>query len=433
MRSKLCTATLAVILPCHSVLAQTYQTMTMPTGSTMPAVSQHPVSDPRDTPEDIAKDSARDLADDHFYNKPGATRAQFDADWQQCRLIARGSQTPAGTVSTVYNPAVISPLAAGVAGGLGGAIGAAIAEGQQRRANRRNCLLIRGWRLVQPPQAQSTQLAAMPPERRDAYFNTIVGAANVDGKITQRTRFSMEPDANLKTDASVTTPGSLFMGKKVDPAAPFELKPNEAAIVLAFRRPDPGSAGHGAMLEFSRYDIDKRERQFQPRDWKQIGDNTTYIIDAKSRDKMTSLEVQVIRVTPGDYVISTASLTNIVISDNCFGAPTFHINAGEVLYLGDFVPYVAAVRSDGSKVSGLAFTPHIDDSRATLSVKQTRIADAMRPASWHNRATYSCSAISMDRWDLPGIPDLADPPVSTATRPTAPAAASAGKQLTTTN
>ena len=46
-----------------------------------------PTSD--DTPEEIAKDAARDLKDNRFYNKPGATRAQYDADWQECRLIAR--------------------------------------------------------------------------------------------------------------------------------------------------------------------------------------------------------------------------------------------------------------------------------------------------------------------------------------------------------
>ena len=45
-----------------------------------------PTSD--DTPEEIAKDAARDLKDNRFYNKPGATRAQYDVDWQECRSLA---------------------------------------------------------------------------------------------------------------------------------------------------------------------------------------------------------------------------------------------------------------------------------------------------------------------------------------------------------
>src|SRR6478672_8100678 len=81
-----------------------------------PAAAQPKVQN-NDSPEEIAKDAARDLKDNRFYNKPGATRAQYDADWQECRLIARGSQLPRGTASyynpMMYNPS-ISPLAAGV-------------------------------------------------------------------------------------------------------------------------------------------------------------------------------------------------------------------------------------------------------------------------------------------------------------------------------
>ena len=135
-----------------------------------------------DSPEEIAKDSARDLKDSRFYNKPGATRAQYDADWQECRLIARGSRTPSGGYTYVYNPAVISPIAAGVGAGLGAAIAQAIIEGQQRRANRRSCLLIRGWNLVEVDDAEQARVAAMPDAEREAYFNTILGAAELKGK-----------------------------------------------------------------------------------------------------------------------------------------------------------------------------------------------------------------------------------------------------------
>ena len=76
---------------------------------------------------------------------------------------------------------MISPLAAGVGGALGGLIAGAIAQGQQRRANRRNCLLIRGWRLVEVPAAEATRVRAMTDEQRSAYFNTIVGAEHVEG------------------------------------------------------------------------------------------------------------------------------------------------------------------------------------------------------------------------------------------------------------
>ena len=136
----------------------------------------------QDSAEEIAKDAQRDLKDSRFYNRPGATRAEYDADWQECRLIARGSKTPTGTVVVPYNPAVISPVAAGVAGGIGALIGAKIAEGVQRRANRRTCLLIKGWRLVEVDGTEQVKVAAMSDADRSSYFNKIVGAADVGGK-----------------------------------------------------------------------------------------------------------------------------------------------------------------------------------------------------------------------------------------------------------
>lgn len=136
-----------------------------------------------DTPEAIAADSARDLKDNRYYNKPGATRADYDADWQKCRLIARGSITPGGAPTViVYNPAVISPAAAGAGGLLGSLIGGAIQQGEQRRANRRSCLLIKGWRLVEVDPAQATRFAALPDTEREAAFNQALSDPEPKGR-----------------------------------------------------------------------------------------------------------------------------------------------------------------------------------------------------------------------------------------------------------
>jgi hypothetical protein len=151
----------------------------------MQAIAQT-VPQVEDTPEEIAKDASRDLKDNRFYNKPGASRADYDKDWQECRLIARGSRTPAGSITyydpSLYNPA-ISPMAGAIGGGIGAAIGAAIIEGQQRRANRRSCLLIHGWRLVELPSEETARVASLADAEKDAYFNRIVGAADVTGEI----------------------------------------------------------------------------------------------------------------------------------------------------------------------------------------------------------------------------------------------------------
>ena len=151
-----------------------------------PATTDTPVPASADSPEEIAKDSARDLKDSRYYNKPGATRADYDKDWQECRLIARGSRTPGGSPVVVYNPAIISPAAAAAGGLLGGLIAGAIADGETRRANCRSCLMYRGWRVVEVTDAQEKLFLTMPDPEREAWFNRMLGSENPEGKSVTR-------------------------------------------------------------------------------------------------------------------------------------------------------------------------------------------------------------------------------------------------------
>lgn len=147
------------------------------------------------SPAEIAEDSARDLKDSRYYNKPGATRADYDKAWQECRLIARGSVAPTGTPTViVYNPAVISPGAAAAGGLIGGLIAGAIAEGEQRRANRRSCLLIKGWRVVEVDEAAKARVAAMSEAERTAAFETAVGDPDPKGWIVRWTNSFAAPE-----------------------------------------------------------------------------------------------------------------------------------------------------------------------------------------------------------------------------------------------
>ena len=299
---------------------------------------------------------------------------------------------------------MISPLAAGVGAGLGAAIGSAIQEGVQRRANRRNCLLIKGWRLVEVPQPERARIARLTDAERSAYFDTIVGSTSVTGEVTERTTFHTPTDSMLDPSGAVEGPRALFLGKKVNPSLPLALNANEGALVLAFRRPDAGSAGRSGSLAIARYDPDKRDLVYRPKDWKKNGDQTTYGIDVRSADRKAAYEVQVVRLTAGDYVITgTAAGPVPSATAYCFGAPTFRVETGEVVYLGDFVPYIAAPLSTGTKLTGLAYTAKIDDARGVLAKSQPALAAAMKPAEIRNQATFACSAVAMDRWDVPDV------------------------------
>ncbi|MDO7836589.1 hypothetical protein Q4610_16200 [Sphingobium sp. HBC34] len=381
-------------------------------GEAATPVSQTPPADPKDSPEEIARDSARDLNGSRFYNKPGATRADYDAAWQDCRLIARGSRTPSGTVPYYYNPAVISPLAAGVGAGLGGLIAGAIIEGEQRRANRRNCLLIRGWRQVELPAQEAARVAALGEADRNSYFNGIVGATEVQGEVTTRTSFTPPNDPSFALDGPLAGPSTLFLGKKVDPTVPFVLAPGEGAVVIAYRRSIKPFSGH-AFVQFARYDPAGRDLVYQPKDWKKKGDKTTYLTVADSSKGKAPYEVQVVRLTAGDYVISDTGLMLPMGGSNCFGAPTFHVAEGDVAYIGDFIPVAGARTADGTKFSGTAYAFHPEDARQALAGQQADLAKALKPAKILNAATYACSGTVMTRWDMPGadvVTQIAAPP-----------------------
>ena len=322
---------LAAALLCMSVSVQpaaAFDVIMVPTGNNPVPVSQNP-ADPEDSPEEIAKDAARDLKDTRFYNKPGATRAEYDAAWQECRLIARGSRTPGGTIPYYYNPAVVSPIAAGVGAGLGGLIAGAIAEGEQRRANRRQCLLIRGWRQVTVSPSQAERVKLMTDEERDTYFNSIVGAEAVDGEVLSRTGFTQYTSPEFPIDAPFSGDGAVFVDKKVDPAAPIAIAENEGLLAFGFRRTADGSAGRSVGVNLMRYDIEGRDLVYRPKDWKKKNDRTTYSIAATHGDKKAVYEVRLIKVTAGDYVLhNMAAGTLVPLTSNCFGAPTLRVGAG---------------------------------------------------------------------------------------------------------
>lgn len=378
-----------------------------------------------DTPEEIAKDASRDLKDNRFYNKPGATRADYDRDWQECRLIARGSRTPAGTITyydpSLYNPA-ISPMAGAIGGGIGAAIGAAIIEGQQRRANRRACLMIRGWRLVELPADETARVAALADADKDTYFNRIVGAADVTGDITSVTSF----ERKTETPVPAAGPAQFFAGKKVDPKAPVTISEEEAAVVVAFRRSAETANQHGIM-SFKRFDADKGDLIFQPRDWKKKGDKTVYAADVTSADKTSLYELQIVRLTPGSYVIDFDGLGKMNLGTTyCFGAPMFTVKAGEIAYLTDILP-VNMKKPDGKRVIEVGLVRDATAARAGLATFQPALAERLSEAQLKNRATFSCFGTSMTRSDYPGVADVwtASPPKAEgdATKPAAPAAA----------
>lgn len=195
--------------------------------------------------------------------------------------------------------------------------------------------------------------------------------------------------------------------KRADLAQPVVLAPGQGAIVIGFRRPDDWSAGKSAMVALARYDIDKRDMIPRPRDAKKNGDKTTYWIQVRSGDRKLPLDHAVMLVSAGDYVLygATPGPAGAVVNSFCFSAPTVRVGAGEVVYFGDFIPYLGAKLADGGVHTGMAWARHPDEARAVLA-KQPALAAAFKDGEVRNGASYSCSAQAMGAYVAPGVAAL---------------------------
>lgn len=385
-----------------------------------PAPPAAPLS--ADEAREINEDSARDLRESRFYNKPGATRAQYDADWQECRLIARGSQTMGGqTVVVPYNPGIISPVAAAGGGMLGALIGSAIVEGDLRRANRRTCLLVKGWNLVEVEDSEMrARAAAMTDAERDAHFNRLVGAHELPSGVNViRWRNRLAEPAIITPLAPRKPPKP---GAQPDPKVVklVEIAPDQGGVVLAFRRPDALSQDRSAAVLLSRYDPETAAVVFPEK--RQKGDRTTYSVLLKSRDKTLEVEHVVAALTPGTYVISgaTPAAQGLVNVNFCLGSAMFTVEPGKITYIGDFIPHPGVPVEGGLNVDAMTWQNHPDAARAGAP----RLLKAGLPvvdAGFTNGASWGCAATNMAAYAIPGAPALEGPRRAGPARGPAPA------------
>lgn len=356
--------------------------------------------------ENVAEGAADDLNADKFYNRPGATRSEYEADWEACRMIARGALPPSKNFPSIG----AANQSSGISGILPAVISMTVEMTIERRSSRHVCLLTRGWRQYSLAATERQRLRGLSDAERAAYFDQAVGARPAPGNPYGRTDFGLPRDPMLITDGSPAMPGSLYLGRKIDPKVPIIAGANEALVVLAFRRPGEGSSHRAGEVQIQRYDMAKRDLAY-PIDKKDPADSTTYGRLVESEDRNAAYEVQVLRLTPGDYVLAGTAVSRIALvglhpNVNCFGAPLFHADAGQTVYIGDFTPFWGAKMSDGGWMYGIGYSRHIEDARMTLAAAQPAPAAAMVQAPMFNQARFTCVAGLMDRWDLPGLEAL---------------------------
>jgi hypothetical protein len=197
---------------------------------------------------------------------------------------------------------------------------------------------------------------------------------------------------------------SMTAGKKVD-LSKLKLEPGQGAILVAFRRPDDHSMGKSAAVSFARYKPADGDLAYQPRDWKKTGDKTTYLVQARSMDKKAGLELHLLPVTAGRYVMSSAQAgpyNPAQVTTFCLGAPSFEVAAGEIVYFGDLTPYIGVPGAEGRKLIAMPYSHDAETARTLLAAKQPAMAGAFRPAAVENGATWSCVGQTMTAYRVAG-------------------------------
>ena len=210
--------------------------------------------------------------------------------------------------------------------------------------------------------------------------------------------------AGIDPGAAVTAPASLTAGKKVDLSKPLALGAGQGAILVAFRRPDGHSLGKSAAAGFARYDAAASDLHYQPRDWKKRGDTTTYAVQARSLDKKAGLELHIVPVTAGRYVLTGAQsgpYTPEAQPSFCLGAPAFDVATGEIVYFGDLTPYMGAPAEKGGKLYAIPYSRDAEAAKALLASRQPALAAAFKPAVVENGATYGCAGVTMTAYQVP--------------------------------
>jgi hypothetical protein len=309
-----------------------------------------------------------------------------------------------GVEGVVESPTMLTPRKAGIGVTIGDATGTVQNIDALRDDNRRACMHQRGWRRVTQDAAGAARVEALGDAAFLDWVKGEIGSEHPAGAI-ESDAFARLPD-NPAIAPEADPPGapSLHLADGGDPRVPVTLRPDEGALVIAFRRPDKGSAGQRAAVALRRYDLEAADLaasgpggKDQPR--------APLLIESQDR---AGYELQIVRLAPGYYVLDgTSTDGKPPDKSNCFGAPLIEVPAGRAVYAGDWVPYHGVKLGKGKILpDALVLVGDPDRARAALGRFQPALAEGLEPMAVANGASYQClnPDIVLDHWSLAVAP-----------------------------
>ncbi len=326
-----------------------------------------------------------------YYNRPGASLAAHDDELADCfARTALSGFTPKGALekpdydSGILTPIIFDAIWSGPIAGI-------------HAVRVENCMLVRGWRAVRAPADEAATAPKASPEILTRFLTRAVGAKQPAGDVVRT--FGNEvlhPDSyNVasrprKADSNLSFKHRTALGappatpvarppvalakikRNIKPAA-LASAPRDTAYILA--RTDGLSMRHGIGVVFSR---EADPATSDPNDWAAALIGTLF---AKAEGNWFLMPVN-----PGRWRIEQMGPLNL-----CFGAPSFEVRPGEIVYAGSF------------HLSGATVEPDLDMAAAQAFLGEA--GRSARPARYRNGSRAPCDSFNTaTALELPGAP-----------------------------
>lgn len=331
-----------------------------------------------------------------FFNRPGATSAEQNADIAECAAMA--AQLVSGMVA-----------ANSANQGLALAILSAGPESAVHRSGIENCMVVRGWRVVRTPKEEGAVLAKLPARELAGRLAPWIGADTPPGEIVRTWRNEAATAATDRYDnpmfgsengslsllaagdVKLASAADVYMKPKIDKRWPtkklgpkeFTKAPADAAIVIVETR--GLSFANGIGLHFARVadsgvahpaSIDHAPEEI---------DATVGLLFNNSKGNWLAYAVPA-----GRWRIS--SLGSLPVLSTCLGSPGFEVAAGEIVYAGAF--------DMGADTIG----PDLSLAPVQAWLVGQPAAEKVKAAVYSNGWTGVCAGQSMYALEMAGVP-----------------------------
>lgn len=336
-----------------------------------------------------------------YFNSPGATLEQQREDLERCGFLIASMSEWAIAVPVPGFPLTSVSAAYGVNEGASG-----VARRRNRAANVENCMIARGWRVVQiDDQQRGQRLQRASRAILTEWLGANVGADAPEGRIARV--FANEVSASdsfvvgaagpydevslsllaLPADSpGARAPRQSNRGARATPspiaalslAELAGLAPDASLVIVQVRAP----AYAEVTIEFARVDS-------------ALAGGGRFVVampGASSSAELVEI-TQVFRLAPGEWRIERLVRGNFATTF-CLGAPKLSVSTGEVVFAGSF--------GFGGAARGPTFA--LEPIRNVLA-SSPALSERVRPATYVNGETFACEfANLMYAYEIDGAP-----------------------------